>query len=52
MVLIFEFWDISFKVCNNYCIMPSLGKQISSILLGVLKINETVNFEDDYFVRF
>ena len=36
MVLIFLFWDILLKVCNNACIMPSLGKKsFSSIFYSV-----------------
>ena len=27
MVLIFAFWDLSFKVYNNTCIMPRFGKK-------------------------
>ena len=48
MVLIFVFWDISFQVCNDDCIMPIFGKKNSfhPFLLGVFKMNDTVNFED------
>ena len=44
---IFVFWNISFKVCNNACIMPSFGKKKpSSILLSGLKMSDNVNFRD------
>ena len=53
MVLIFVFWNISFKVCNNACIMPRFGeKYFHQFLLSVFKMNGTVNFEDEVFVHF
>ena len=46
------FWNISFKVCNNACIMPTFGKnQFHQFLLSVLKINNTVNFDGNFFVH-
>ena len=53
MVLIFLFWDIAIKVCNNACIMPRFGKyRFHHFLLSVLKMNGTVDFEDNFFVHF
>ena len=53
MVFMFVFCNISFKVCNNYCIMPSFGKDhFHQFLLGVFKMTDTVNFEDNFFVHF
>ena len=51
MVLIFVFWNFSFKVCNNACIMPSFGKKnvFHQFLLSGFKMNDTVNFEDIFF---
>ena len=37
MVLIFVFLNISFKVCNNDCIMPSFGKTIHQFLPSVFE---------------
>ena len=52
MVLVL-FWNISFKVCNNACIMPRFGKKkFSSIFTQFFKIDDTVNFEDNFFVHF
>ena len=49
MVLIFVFWNISFKVCNNACIMPRFGKNhVHPFLFSVFKINDTVDFEDKF----
>ena len=53
MVLNFLFWNILFEICNNACIMPRFGKNcFHQLLLSVLKINYTVNFEDNVFVQF
>ena len=53
MVFIFVFWNISFKVCNNACIIPRFGKNYShKVLLAFFKINDTVNLEDNSFVHF
>ena len=53
MVLIFVFWNISFKACNNACIMPSFGKKtFSSIFTQCFTMNDTVNFQDNFFVQF
>ena len=35
MVLIFAFWDISFKLSSNACIMPSFG-MILAFLVDVI----------------
>ena len=44
---IFVFWNFSFKVCNNACIMPRFGKNaFSSIFTQCFKMNDTVNFEN------
>ena len=49
MVHIFVFWNISFKVCNNACIMPRFGKNhFHQFLLSVFKMNDTINFEDNF----
>ena len=53
MVLIFVFWNISFKVCNNACIMPRFGKNnFHRFLISVFKMNDTVNFEDNFLYIF
>ena len=53
MILIFVFWDFSFKVYNNVCIMPSFGKNIFSLfLISAFKINDTVNLEDNLLYIF
>ena len=53
MVLIFVFWNIAFKVCNNACIVPSFDKNhFHPILLSVFKINDAVNFEDNFLYNF
>ena len=53
MVIIFVFWNISFKVCNNSCIMPRFGKKsFSSIFTQCFSMNDTVNFGDNCFVHF
>ena len=48
----FLFWDISFKVCNNACIMPSFGKNkfinfyslfLKWIILLILKVTVLCN---------
>ena len=53
MVNIFLFWNISFKVCNNACIIPSFGKKhFHQFLLIVFKMSDTVNCEDKFFVQF
>ena len=53
MVLIVVFWNISSKVCNNACIMPSFGKKkFHQFLLSVFLMDDTVNFEDNYFAHF
>ena len=51
MVIIFVFWNISFKVCNNACIMPKFGKNsfFINFLLSVFKMNDTFNIENDVF---
>ena len=42
---VFVVWNISFKVCNNDCIMHRFGKQaFSSIFTQLKKMNDTVNF--------
>ena len=51
MVLIFLFWNIPFKVCNNACIMPNFGKKIVNFY-SLKKMNDTDNFEDNFFVKF
>ena len=49
----FVFWNISFKVCNNACIMPRFGKNhFHPFLLSVSKMNDTVNFEDSFLYIF
>ena len=41
------------RVCNKACIMPKFGKNnVYLFLLGVFKMNYTVNFEDKCFVHF
>ena len=46
-------WNISFKVCNNACIMHSLEKNhFHQFLLSVFKMNDTVNFEDNFVIQF
>ena len=53
MVLIIVFWNILFKVCNNACIILRIGKNhFRQFLLSVFKMNDTVNFEDNFFVHF
>ena len=53
MVLIFVFWNISFKACNNSYIMPGFFKNhIHPFLLSVLKMNDTANFEDNFLCIF
>ena len=53
MVLIFVFWNVPFKVYNNGCIMPRFGKNnLHQFLLSVLKMNDTVNFEDNFLYSF
>ena len=53
MVLILVFLDISFKVCNIACIMPRFGKNnFHQFLLSVFKMNDNVNFEDNFLVHF
>ena len=48
----FVFWNISFKVCNNACIMPRFGKNnFHQFSLSALKMNDTVDFEDNFFVN-
>ena len=38
IILVFVFWNISFKVCNNACIMPRFVKNhFWPFLLGVFK---------------
>ena len=50
MVLIIVLWNISFKVCNNACIVPGFGRNgLHQNLLSVFKMNHTVNFEDFLF---
>ena len=51
MVLIFLFWNISFKVYNA-CIMPRFDKNNLAIFIWYLKMNDTVNFEDNILVQF
>ena len=49
MVIICLFGGVSFKVCNNACIMPSFGKKcFYQFLLGVFKTNDAVDFEDNF----
>ena len=49
-MVLFVFWNILFKVCNNACIMPRFGKKyFHPFLLSVLKMNYTVNFDDNFF---
>ena len=53
MVHFFVFWDISFKVCNNDFIMLAFGrKHCRQFSLSIFKMNDTVNFEDELFVKF
>ena len=52
MVLILVFWNISFKVCNSACIMPSFGKNHFHPFLLSFLMNDTVDFEDIFFVQF
>ena len=49
----FLFWDISFRVCYNACIITRLRKNhFHQFSLSVFKMNDTVNFEDNFFVHF
>ena len=53
MVIIFVFWNVLFKVCNNACIMPKFGKNdFHKFLLSVFKMNDTFNFEDNLVCKF
>ena len=50
----FLFWDISLKVCNNACIMPSFVKKIILVnfYLVFLKWTILLIFEDTVSVKF
>ena len=53
MVLIFVFWNISFKVCNNASIMPRFVKNhYHQLLISVFKMNDTVDFEYNFLYIF
>ena len=53
MVLLLLFCNISFKVCNNACIMPSFGKNYFINFYSVfLKMNDTVDFGDKTLYNF
>ena len=50
---LFLFLNISFKVCNNSCIMPRFGKNhFHPFLPSVFLINDTVGFEDKFLYIF
>ena len=45
---IFVFWNFSFKVCNNACIMPSFCDFFQPFSPSSFKMKYSIKLKDDY----